>query len=77
MDALCADREYQKEAVRTVCRFLAGGQYGSTADLAEENFGKNEFLREHYKSLEALRSALPFPDKLACSVDQATGTGKS
>ena len=27
IDALCGDREYQKEAIRVVCRFLAGGQY--------------------------------------------------
>ena len=26
IDALCGDREYQKEAIRTVCRFLGGGQ---------------------------------------------------
>ncbi len=77
LDALCADREYQKEAIRTVCRFLAGGQYGSSGQLAEANYATNPILGERYGSLNGLLSALPFPDKLACSVDLATATGKS
>jgi type III restriction enzyme len=77
LDALCADREYQKEAIRTTCRFLAGGEYRSTAELAEENYAANSVLGERYGSLEGLHAALPFPDKLACSIDLATATGKS
>jgi type III restriction enzyme len=77
LDALCGDREYQKEAVRTVCRFLAGGEYSSTADLAEENYAANSLLGDRYASLDGLVNALPFQDKLGCSVDLATGTGKS
>ncbi len=77
LDALCGDREYQKDAVRSVCRFLAGGEYGSTAELAEENYAQNVVLGDRYGSLEGLRAALPFPEKLACSVDLATATGKS
>ena len=41
LDALCEDREYQKDAIRTVCRFLAGGEYASTRALAEENYANN------------------------------------
>ncbi len=77
LDALCADREYQKEAIRTVCRFLAGCQYASTAALAEENYAKNPKLTDRYGSLDGLLGALPFPDKLTCCVDLATATGKS
>jgi type III restriction enzyme len=77
LDALCGDREYQKEAIRTACRFLADGQYASTRALAESNYGTNLVLSERYGSRDGLISALPFPDKLACSVDLATGTGKS
>jgi type III restriction enzyme len=77
IDALCGDREYQKDAIRTVCRFLAGGQYKSTSDLAEENYAANARLGDRYGSLGGLIESLPFPDKLACSVDLATGTGKS
>jgi type III restriction enzyme len=27
IDVLCGEREYQKEAIRTLCRFMAGGLY--------------------------------------------------
>ena len=77
LDALCEDREYQKEAIRSACRFLAGGEYASTADLAEENYAGNAVLAERHRSLDRLISALPFSDKLSCSIDLATGTGKS
>jgi len=77
IDALCGDREYQKEAVRTSCRLLAGGQYASTADLAEQNYAPNPVLVERYGSLSGLMDALPFRDKLAGCIDLATGTGKS
>jgi type III restriction enzyme len=77
LDALCDDREYQKEAIRTVCRFLGGGQYTSSTQLAETNYAANSTLSERYGSLDGLLSALPFPEKLACSVDLATATGKS
>ncbi|MDA8317591.1 MAG: DEAD/DEAH box helicase family protein [Actinomycetota bacterium] len=77
LDALCEDREYQKDAIRTACRLLAGGEYGSVADLAAENYAANPVLAERHQSLDRLVAALPFPDKLACSIDLATGTGKS
>ena len=77
IDALCQDREFQKSAIHSACRYLAGGQYESAEELAAENYGVNPSLAEKYGSLPALRSALAFPDKLACSIDLATGTGKS
>jgi type III restriction enzyme len=77
LDALCTDREYQKDAIRTVCRFLAGGEYSSTTELAEENYAANAVLGDRYGSLDGLLATLPFPKKLACSVDLATATGKS
>jgi type III restriction enzyme len=77
IEALCQDREFQKEAIHASCRFLAGGQYSSCAELAKENFGINPSLAERYGSFAVLRSALSFPDKLACNIDLATGTGKS
>jgi type III restriction enzyme len=77
IDALCGDRDYQKEAIRTVCRLLAGGQYMSTAHLAEENYAQNPRLTDRYGSLDGLLDSLAFADRLSCSVDLATGTGKS
>lgn len=77
LDALCGDREYQKDAIRSACRFLAGGEYQSTRSLAEANYAANPVLIERYGSLSGLVDALPFPDRLACSLDLATATGKS
>ena len=77
LDRLCGTREYQKEAIRSACRFLGSGEYSDTRDLAERNYGENGYLTERYGSLDGFIDALPFPDKLACSVDLATGTGKS
>ena len=77
LEALCGDREYQKEAIRTVCRFMAGGEYKSTKELAHENYSSKPVLADRYGSKEGMLQATPFPDKLSCSVDLATGTGKS
>ncbi|HXN59901.1 MAG TPA: DEAD/DEAH box helicase family protein [Acidimicrobiales bacterium] len=77
LDALCGDREYQKAAIRTTCIYLAGGGYQSTAELAVENYAANRVLEEKYRSLTHLIEAIPFPDKLSCSLDLATATGKS
>lgn len=77
LEELGEHREYQKEAVRTVVRFLLGREYQSTEDLAKENFKKNPTLQEYYTTLESFKNKLEFPDKLACTVDLATATGKS
>lgn len=41
LDALCGEREYQKEAIRVTLRYLLGGQYSSLRDLAQENYHQN------------------------------------
>lgn len=77
VDALCPGREYQKEAIFTALRFLAGGQYPDLRALARENFDGNPKLAEAYGSWEAMESRLQLPGLLSCSLDLATGTGKS
>ena len=77
LDALCGDREYQKEAIREVVRYFLGGEYQSLKELAEENYHKNSKLQEKYLSFEEFRDVLQLPDKLSCSLDHATATGKS
>lgn len=77
LDELCGHREFQKEAIRTVIRFLLGGEYKDTADLAKENFDTNSVLQEYYGRFENFRAKLEFPGKLACTVDLATATGKT
>jgi type III restriction enzyme len=75
--AVVAGRQYSYEAIRTALIFLAGGQYADTRQLAEEAFAATPALQRRYGTVQRLRDQLPFPDKLACSLDLATGTGKS
>jgi type III restriction enzyme len=77
LEELCGHREFQKEAIRTAVRFLLSGEYKNTEDLAKENFDKNPALKEYYKSFDNFKNKLEFPDKLACTIDLATATGKS
>jgi len=77
LDALCVTREYQSDAIRETIRYFLGGQYRDLKDLATHNYQDNPKLQEKYGSLEALVRALQLPDCLSCSVDHATGTGKS
>lgn len=77
LDALCGDREYQKEAIRETVRYFLGGEYKSLQGLAEENYHKNPKLQEKYSSFEDFLNHLQLPDKLSCSLDHATATGKS
>ncbi|MGD9973625.1 MAG: DEAD/DEAH box helicase [Desulfatirhabdiaceae bacterium] len=77
IDELCGTREYQKDAIRTVMRFMAGGNYANLRVLAEENFKVNGVLEPRYGSWKGMESHLQLPDQLACSLDMATGTGKS
>lgn len=77
LDALCGPREFQKEAIRTVLRYLLGGRYGNLRDLAEENYNDNPALRKLYPTFTDFQRHLQLPDKLACTIDLATATGKS
>jgi len=77
LDALCGTREFQKEAIRTVLRYLLGGRYRNLRDLAEENYEQNPNLTELYPTFSDFERHLQLPDKLSCTIDLATGTGKS
>jgi len=58
LDALCGDREYQKDAIRETVRYFLGGEYKSLKELAEENYHKNPKLQEKYSSFEDFLSHL-------------------
>jgi len=77
LEALCDDREHQKEAILETIRYFLGGEYQNLKELAEENYQNNPKLREKYSSLDDFLSCLQLPDKLSCSIDHATATGKS
>lgn len=77
VDALCGERNYQKEAIKTTLRYMLGGQYKNITELAEENYNSNDKLRDLYGSFTEMKRHLQLPDKLSCSIDLGTGTGKS
>jgi len=77
LDELCGHREFQKEAIQEAVRFSLGGEYKNTEELARENFNQNSDLQEYYGTFENLRKRLELKDKLACTIDLATATGKS
>lgn len=77
IDALCGERDYQKEAIRTTLRYMLGGRYRNLTELAEENFNSNEGLRDLYGSFTEMKKHLQLPEQFSCSLDLATGTGKS
>lgn len=77
LDELCGVREYQKTAIRTTLRYILGGGYVDLRELAKENFENNEEIQQRYGSWEGLERSLQLPGKQSCSIDLATGTGKS
>jgi len=77
LDILCGDREYQKEAIRNAIIYLASGRYKKIEDLVEENYQKNQELKNRYSTLEEYKKHLQLPNKLSANIDLATGTGKS
>jgi type III restriction enzyme len=77
LDALCGTREFQKEAIRRVLRYLLGGRYRNLKDLALENYENNKTLKELYPTFNDFLRHLQLPNKLSCTIDLATATGKS
>lgn len=77
-DLLFGKRSYQKEAAETALRFLNSGEYQNIKALAKENFEKNEVIRARWNNdFSIMEDDLDLSDKLAATLDLATGTGKS
>jgi type III restriction enzyme len=70
-------RPYHRQAVEATIRLVCGGRYENTSELARESYAKSADLQRRYASEDKLIGQLPFPEMLACSLDLATGTGKS
>jgi type III restriction enzyme len=75
--SLTGERAYQREAIETAAIYLCGGEYHSTADLARRSWDDSGDLQRRWATAEDLVGELTFPDLLDCSLDLATGTGKS
>ena len=77
IDALCGEREYQKNAIRNTLFYLVSKNYKNLTELAKANYHSNENLQALYGSLKQFEKHLQLPNQLSCSLDMATGTGKS
>lgn len=77
LDALCDGREYQIAAIKTALRFQLGGRYENLLALATENHERNEALQRRWPKFSSMAKQLQLSEKLSCSIDLATGTGKS
>jgi len=77
LEELTLGRKYQIEAIQTALRYLLGKRYITLTDLLKENFKQNPNLEKKYGTLTGAKKRLQFTDKLAASLDLATGTGKS
>ena len=77
IDALCGNRNYQKEAIFTALRFMCSSEYTNTKQLAQDNYNSNEYLRNTYITYENFEKNLPFSNYYTASLDLATATGKS
>ncbi|WP_307454627.1 DEAD/DEAH box helicase [Microbacterium sp. SORGH_AS_0344] len=77
LDALCSTRDYQKDAIRVTLRYLLGERYPNLRALMRENLDASPTLKDVYGGEAAAERKLLFPDQLSCSLDLATGTGKS
>jgi type III restriction enzyme len=72
---LC-DWDFLKESIRKVLKLYLSGKYGDTKQLLEENYDKNQKMQS-FASKSKFVGNLPFPHKLSCTLDIATGGGKS
>jgi type III restriction enzyme len=77
IELVSGGRDYQVDAIRTALRLFLGGRYANTEQLARESYDGSADLQRLFPSADALCEKLPFADKLACTLDLATGTGKS
>jgi type III restriction enzyme len=76
---LVFDKEYYflREAAYNILYFLFSSSYLSISDLIKENFIGNSKLAQKHITQQKMLASLQLPNKKSCSVDLATGTGKS
>lgn len=77
LDLLCGHRDFQRRAILTTLDYLLGKRYPSLRELALQNFEKNSELQRRWSRFDEFCRHLQMPDQLSCSLDLATGTGKS
>lgn len=78
LDALTtADFGHVREAVRKSIHFFVTDSFSTTEQAAVNTFNKSEKLKNRYRDLPDYLDHVRIKDKRSCSIDLATGTGKS
>lgn len=78
LSALCVGKYvFQKEAVNRVLSFLFSDKYKTIEDLVSENYQSNEKIKQKFERFADYIAKFPLKTKKSCSLDLATGTGKS
>lgn len=78
LDALTTDDfGHLREAAREAIRFFVTPAFSTTEQAAIANFQRAERLRTHYETQETYLEHFRIKGRKSCSIDLATGTGKS
>ena len=71
------DYGFLREAVKTCVLYLIDERFKTQRDLAVKNFHERSVLKNNHKNEGNYLSKFRLADKKACSLDLATGSGKS
>lgn len=71
------DYSFHRDAVKAAVGFLLSEKYKTMEDLAKENYLKNPKIKDRYSNKEDYLNAIPLGKFKSCSLDLATGSGKS
>lgn len=78
LDALTTDDfGHIREATRQAIRFFVTPVVTTTEQAAIQNYEGSSRLKTHYETQEVYLQHFPIKDRRSCSIDLATGTGKS
>jgi type III restriction enzyme len=71
------DYSFHRDAVKAAVGFLLSDKYKMMEDLAKENYLKNPKIKDRYSNKEDYLNSIPLGKFKSCSMDLATGSGKS
>ena len=78
LDALYTDDySFLRDAVKTTVLYLMNPQFKTQKELALKNFHARAVLKNSHGTEQKYLTYFPLADKKACSLDLATGSGKS
>src|SRR5437868_1916983 len=71
------DYSFLRDAIKVAVGFLLSDKYKTIEDLAKENYLKNPKIKDRYATKEDYIAAFRLREFKSCSMDLATGSGKS